>query len=131
MSLGDETLAQAILSTPDWLTAEQVAHQLGLDSEKTDIRVNAWIKEGRLFSVTHHGEVLLPAYAFDNEGEPRPIINTLLTLFDGKKSPVALAAWFASINGWLSGVAPKQALALHPEQVLHAARQEVSPCAHG
>lgn len=102
-----EELKNKIISASSWLTIEDLSRILKLDTDQALDLVHSWERGGQVFSVEYQGAHLVPEYAVDLEGKPLPALKKVLTVFDGKKSPWSIAAWFASINGWLGGDAPK------------------------
>ena len=57
--------------------------------------------------------------------KPRAVIAEVLKIFRHKEDAWTVAAWFASVNGWLRGKRPQDCLD-EPALVIEAARQEVS-----
>lgn len=55
----------------------------------------------------------------------------ILTLFSGKRHALSIAAWFASANSWLGGIAPMDLLLKDGGAVLYAAKMEVTPIGNG
>jgi len=69
-----------------------------------------WLKSKAIFAVTHKGRQLVPAFQFDGQGRPRPIVGELLNLLPSRLSGWQLAFWFVSSNSWLGGTAPYEVL---------------------
>jgi hypothetical protein len=86
-------------------SVEQVASQLGVDAAK----VHALIADGALSAVVAEGNVRLPRWQFDEEGQVRPGLAELVAAFPG--SAVALAHWVEREHPDL-GDSPRNALAL-------------------
>jgi len=87
--------------------------------------VDTWMKEGKMLSINYHGIDLFPAFQFSS-GKPLPIIAELLKILrKGDRSSWDIAIWFTSINGWLDGDRPVDALTTEPMLVLDAAEQHV------
>jgi len=87
-----------------------------------------WLKSRMIFAVRHKGGELVPAFQFDGDGRPRPIIREVLNLLPSQLSPWQVAFWFASANSWLGGLAPCEALD-SPKRVIEAARMEAADIA--
>jgi len=83
------------------------------------------------FSLVNENIELIPEYVLDRDGNPKPIVQEILHLFEGKKSPLVTAIWFMSINSWLRGKTPISCLEISPEAVLEAARIAAFPIDHG
>lgn len=114
-----------------WLTVSDLSKQLDADINHTQNLVETWIHEGKLFVIESNGSMFIPAYALDTRGKPIPIIRNVLSVFGSRKSAWAIAAWFVSVNGWLGGTTPAEAIADKPEDIIAAAREEITPSQHG
>ena len=101
------------------------------DTDQTLDLVHSWERGGQVFSEEFQGVQLIPEYAVDPEGKPLPTLKKVLTVFDGEKSSWSTAAWFASINGWLSGDVPKDIINTKPDELLQAAVHAFNPNEHG
>jgi hypothetical protein len=81
----------------------------------------------RLFTVSHHGETLVPAFLLDERfelrEEPRPAIEALRR---AGEDGWALWAWFATPSAWLGGRVPTEVLATDPPSVWESARQRAA-----
>jgi hypothetical protein len=90
-----------------------------------------WKRRGRIFSITHGGVDIYPAYQFDLNFKPLPIIRDVLSELK-ENDPWAIASWFHFPNDWITerrgvtfvAIAPKDALKDRPDDVLAAARKE-------
>jgi hypothetical protein len=84
-----------------------------------------WIVDSLVISVAWRGDYLLPAFQFDvaNATVRRPVF-ALLEALDGTLKDLDLAAWFASPNEWLDGVAPVDMIDRDPEAAIDAAFAE-------
>jgi hypothetical protein len=97
-------------STRTWLTRRRHAHEL--------------------FSVTHDGVTLVPAFQFDEAGEPVAGLPPVLTaLDDAGLEGWAVWTWFHATSGWLSGKRPADLIGVEPERVAAAARRMASNAA--
>ncbi len=108
-----------------WLSATQIAEQGGYSRSNPAEPANRWKREGKVFAVTFKGHDLYAAYQFDSSMKPRPVIAEALKIFKHKNDSWAIAAWFASVNGWLRGKRPQDCLD-ESALVTKAALQEVS-----
>lgn len=87
-------------------------------------------KSAQLFTVTHDGAALLPAFQLDAEGQPRPEVGAVLeALAPAEMSPWATWTWFTSTSAWLGGAKPVDLLDTEPERVATAARRFASNAA--
>lgn len=87
-------------------------------------------KSHRLFTVTHEGETLVPAFLLDEELEPKPEPQEAIeALRQVGEDGWALWAWFATPSAWLGGRVPAEVLAADPERVAESARQRAAAAA--
>jgi len=113
-----------LIAEGSWLSAGQIAEQGGYSRSNPAEPASRWKREGRIFAVPFKGQDLYGAFQFDPTMQPRPVIGHVLKVFKDKKDPWKIAAWFASVNGWLGGDRPQDRLA-EPALVLEAAEREV------
>jgi hypothetical protein len=85
---------------------------------------------GQSFAIERAGQTLYPQYIFDELWNPRPVVATILKVFDGY-SPFRIAAWFESTNGMLNSQRPREIIASNPEAVVEAALDERQGAVHG
>jgi hypothetical protein len=75
------------------LTLEQVRERGG-DPDRDDlIRLSPGV-----------GPVRLPAFQFDTEGRPLPVVSAINTLLRAAEDPWGVADWWLGANAWLGGV---------------------------
>lgn len=87
-------------------------------------------KAHRLFTVTHDGETLVPAFLLDDQLEPRPEAqDAIRALRDAGEDGWALWAWFAMPSAWLGGRVPAEVLATDPDLVAETARRRAASAA--
>lgn len=87
-------------------------------------------KSHRLFTVTHEGETLVPAFLLDKGLEPkRESQAAIAALRQVGEDGWALWAWFATPSAWLGGRVPAEVLATDPERVAESARQRAAAAA--
>ena len=96
-------------------TSVEIGKNAGHKAENLYATAARWKKSGAVFSVSHRGAEVFPAFQF-REGQPHPAI---------KKTLAALqrALWFVSTNGWLGDKAPMDLLDDTGEVVAAAARR--------
>lgn len=84
-------------------------------------------KRYRLFTVTHDGETLIPAFLLDKALEPRPEAHAPIeALRKVGEDGWALWAWFAMPSSWVGGRVPAELLDSDPRRVAEAARQRAA-----
>jgi hypothetical protein len=115
---------EALLQEFGALTSAEVAGLAGSRATNKAALANRWKQEGRIFPVTHHGQTLFPAFQFDGEGQPRPVIAEVLSTLGRQSRDWELAIWFVSSIGWLGGRRPVDLLESDPAAVAEAARHE-------
>lgn len=82
-----------------------------------------WRKSGRIFAVPLGATLYYPAFQFDADGRPQPVLADVIRLFtEHRASPWSLAIWFLTDHPRLRG-RPADLVADEPQSVLAAARQ--------
>jgi hypothetical protein len=74
----------------------------------------------RIFAIRIGDEYRYPAFQFDAEGRPLPVMRKLLRAADGLEG-WGLALWLTAPNGFLDGRTPLDLLHEAPDQVIEAA----------
>lgn len=106
------------------LTSTEVADLAGSKAVNRAALAHRWRQEGRIFSVNYEGATLFPAFQFDSEGRPRPIIAEVIRTLTDKTSDWGLALWFTAPNGWLDDQRPVDLLGSDPDSVVRAVERE-------
>lgn len=127
---------KAVFDVGSWLTAAQVAEMAGFSATNPSAQPNKWKQDGAIFAVKHKGIDYFPGYALDPGAKYRPFkaLAQVIKVVGTIKDAWGLAYWFASVNSFLGGLRPQDLLAQQPEQVIAAAKDEVSDLtgvAHG
>ena len=105
------------------LTSAQVAELSGSRATNRAALANRWRKSGRIFAVPFAATVYYPAFQFDSDGRPQPVIAKVIALFaEHRASPWSLAIWFLSEHPRLHR-RPAEQVKDAPESVLQDARQ--------
>lgn len=127
------TLAQAqrLATHRDALLATPVLTHGSLRELRGDARESStrtWLSRRRdaaeLFTVSHGGRTLIPAFQFDDAGEPRPELQPVLdALLGAGVQGWALWTWLASPTSLLSGEVPERLARTAPQRVLRAANR--------
>jgi hypothetical protein len=127
------TLAQAqrLATHRDALLATPVlTHELlrRLRGDKSESSTRTWLSRRRdarqLFTVTHNGKTLIPAFQLDDLGEPRAELQPILsTLIDAGVQGWPLWTWLTTATSFLSGAVPEQLARTAPRRVLRAAKR--------
>jgi hypothetical protein len=108
------------------LTSTQVADLAGSRAANRAALANRWKQEGRIFSVNHRETILYPAFQFDPEGRPRPVIAEVIRTLGSKSMDWELALWFTTNIGWLDGRRPVDLLDSDAAAVAGAAESEAA-----
>lgn len=103
----------------------QIVTEIAFLPESTNLI--AWREMKKVVAVPHDGKSLYPAFQFDNQQGPLPIVEQILRLFgeDVRRTDWQNLFWFISANAWLRGQSPQQCLTDRPEAVIDAATQEM------
>lgn len=124
-------IKRQIFNLSHWISLEELCCLLGPDNMLASSKLADWESARDLFAIIYDNQIYYPKYGFDENWVLLPAFKDILKLFEGEKSAWAIAAWFASANGWLNGGTPQTQLRVHPDQVLHAAKMEAYPSEHG
>lgn len=111
-----------------YLTAEQIADLRASKAANRSALAGRWRGEGLVFSVDWRGRRLYPAFQFDGDGAPLPVIaDVLRALPSDRMSEWETALWWTAANGWLEGARPVDLLDEHPGRVVAAAARLAEP----
>lgn len=112
------------------LSTAAIAEARGMTPNNARQWISRHRKVDRLFTVTHEGETLVPAFLLDEELEPKPEASeAIIALREVGEDGWALWAWFATPSAWLGGRVPAEVLATDPELVAESARQRAASAA--
>lgn len=114
----------AFLTEQGALTPEQVADLAGSSARNRHETASRLKRDGRAFSVGYRDGSLYPAFQFDADGRPRPVVARVLEVTD--LDGWALALWFTTPSGWLGGAVPVALLDAEPDAVVDAARRDAA-----
>jgi DNA-directed RNA polymerase specialized sigma24 family protein len=106
------------------LTSADIGQLAGSKSSNRAALAHRWKSDGRIFAVTHQGTPTFPGFQFSPEGQPLPVIASLLAILGATHRGWELALWFLGSNGWLGGRRPVDLLLTAPNRVIAAARHE-------
>jgi len=114
----------------DPLTSAEVADLRGSTAGNRAAIASRWKSEKRIFSVGVQKTEHYPAFQFDRDGEPLPLIRRVLEAA-GDRDGWEIALWFTAINGWLDGKRPVDILdkADREDEITEAARHSFEPLA--
>lgn len=104
------------------LSSAEVAERAGSRAKNRAALAHRWKQEGRILSVIHQGAEIFPGFQFDENGQPREAIRTIISTLAGR-SQWGIALWFIVANGWLDGRRPVDLLESDVEAVENAARR--------
>jgi len=112
------------------LSASEVSDLAGSSAHNRSALPARWRKEGRIFAIAFQGGAHYPAFQFDAEGRPHPVVADVLAAFRGiPMGEWEIALWFTARNGWLGDERPVDLLAGDPDAVREAATHEADPIA--
>lgn len=114
----------ALLATPTY-THESLQQVRG-DAKESSTRT--WLSRRRdareLFTVSHGGRTLIPAFQFGADVEPRSELQPVLqALINADVQGWALWTWLTTPTPLLSGEVPEQLVRSNLQRVLHAAQR--------
>lgn len=125
-----QRLVDAVLGGTEWIPVAELGRRLDPHSSTPKELPEQWLRSGRIFSIEHEGVLLVPAYLFDAHWEPLPGVAEILQIFDGYFGWY-VAGWFESKNSYLGGPSPREVLALRPDAVVGAAKDNLEPVSNG
>ena len=121
-----------ILESGDFAPASAIADLGSFSVKNPSSQPNRWKQGRQIFAVTNKGVDLYPLYALSTKDgvRPLPVIAEILHVLEARNG-WEIAFWFAGLNSYLGGYAPKNVLASKPEAVLKAAITEATGLQHG
>lgn len=112
------------------LSTTAIAEGRGMTPNNARQWISRHRRSQRLFTVTHEGETLVPAFLLNQELGPKPSATAAIkALRDAGEDGWALWAWFASPTAWLGGSVPAEVLDTDPELVVKSALQRAASAA--
>lgn len=105
-------------------TGEQAAELAGSTARNRAATASRWKQSRRVFGVPYAGKTYFPAFQFDQNSEPKPIIHDILGVLQQHYGPWEIGLWFTAANGTLGGKRPVDFLDKDSQKVLTAARYE-------
>lgn len=121
----NQTARQAFLDHYPVLTATEVHRLVGSTAKNRHAAANRLRTDRRIFAIRIGDEYRYPAFQFDAEGRPLPVMRKLLRAADGLEG-WGLALWLTAPNGFLDGRTPLDLLLEAPDRVIEAVRREVA-----
>ena len=113
------------LEAYECLDAEQIHELYGSKAANKAALAAKWRKERRIFGIDFDGKTLHPAFQFDSEGKPIPVIAMVLKTVGKEMGPWQIAFWFVSPNPSIGRKRPKDLLDRGSDEVLYAAQRLV------
>jgi len=122
-----------ILKSGDFIPAGEVSQLAGYSRTNPSVQPNKWKRNRAIFAIEHKGDDFFPLYGLnpDDNYRPRKEVAEILNIFGDSKDGWGVAFWFAGLNSFLDDERPQDLLAVAPEQVLAAARDEMAGVLHG
>ena len=109
-------------SEPCYVSAD--LHRLSGSTGRNLSQVAARMKaKGQVFAVRQGEKDLFPAFQFNAQGKPLPIVAKILEALPDRMTPWDIAGWFVRRNMDLGGVAPRELLADEDPRLVDAAAQ--------
>lgn len=118
----------ALLATP--VFTHETLQELRGDAKESATRT--WLSRARarhlVFTIMHAGRTVIPAFQFDETGEPRPELQPLIVaLAENDVDPWSMWTWLTKPTSFLSGQIPADVAASAPERALKAVSRFVAP----
>jgi hypothetical protein len=109
------------------LTSDEVAELAGSQAANRRATAHRWQSEQRVFSVTHHGQVLYPGFQFDpTTGRPKPAVAQVLGVLPANLVGWARAMWWVTPADELGWARPVDRLDDAPAEVIGLAGVEAT-----
>jgi hypothetical protein len=122
----------AILNSGDFLSANEVAKLAGVSAVNPTLQPNKWKRDQDIFAIRQGREDYFPLYALNpDDHRPRKQMAEILRIFGDAKDGWGLAFWFAALNSFLDDERPQDVLAVDPDRVIAAAKDEMAGVQHG
>jgi hypothetical protein len=122
----------AILNSGDFLPANEVAKIAGFSASNPSVQPNKWKRNRDIFAIQQGRDDYFPLYALNpDDHRPRKQMAEILRIFGDAKDGWGLAFWFAALNSFLDDERPQDVLAIDPDRVIAAAKDEMDGVQHG
>lgn len=121
----------AILNSGDFLPASGAAQCAGFSGSDLNVKPNIWKRNREIFAIRQAGEEYFPVYELGPDHSPRKEMAQILKIFGDEKEGWRLAFWFAALNSCLDDERPQDVLAIDPERVIAAAKDEMAQLQNG
>jgi hypothetical protein len=105
----------------EMLTSAEVHDRAGYGGLNKAQTANGWKRAGRVLGVPHRGRDLFPAFEFDRDGQPWPMLAQVLAALPDDLSPWQRAFWLVAPLDALGGAAPIELVRAGDARVLDAA----------
>lgn len=106
------------------LTSAEVGRRLGSKSTAPRNLAAATRRGGALLAVTRRNQLLYPGFQFGADGQPLPVIRTLVELAaDCGWSETAVVQWLCAPTTYLDGSRPVELIMTRPDDVVETARR--------
>lgn len=119
-----------MLATHGYLSAEELADLHGSKAKNRHALASRWAREGRVFTVPLGARSVFPAFQFDADSQPYPVVaEVLAALPRDEMSAWGVGLWFFASNAWLPGEArPLELIGTREQElIVHAARRLSEP----
>lgn len=125
--MDNTNLKEKIYQSTTWYTLEDLKK---MNKKNKSSKLSKDKSLNKIYSFKYKNKNLYPSYLFDANGDYIQESKEILHIFKNKR-PIAIAAWFSSINSWLQNKSPKDCLLSNPKAVLFAAKIEADGIQHG
>jgi len=121
-------MRREMLTTYGYWSAEELADMHGSKAKNRHALASRWAREGRVFTVPLGARNVFPAFQFDPDAEPYPVVaDTLAALPRDEMSTWGVGLWFYANNGWLPGEArPAELIGTREQELIVIAARRLS-----
>lgn len=105
------------------LDAAGVHDRAGHSGSNRSQTAASWSKAGRILGLPYNGKTVYPAFQFDADGQPWPLMRETMKALRPDLSAWQRAFWMVSPNECLDGSLPIDAVRTHDKAVTEAARK--------
>lgn len=120
----------AILSGATWIGSAELGSYRHEPSSCTALMIEQWVAAGRIFAIRAKGDLKIPLYALDDQGEPAMVLRPILDALQGR-SGFQIAAFFESPSSTLDGKRPREVFHASGAAVVVAAQRMMEGPVHG
>lgn len=123
-------MRREMLASFGYYSAEELADRHGSKAANRYATATRWSREGKVFGVPLGARTVFPAFQFNRDGQPYPVVRDVLAALPREDmSPWAVGLWWYTSNPDLPGRARPAELVATPDEprLVEAARELTEP----